>query len=75
VKTFWIVVSALCGATAVFFVVRNDFEKMFFAAVLGAVAWFLSYRVRLRETLNEMDQTDQEDEDVEGDKDEDDEEA
>lgn len=71
-KTFWLVVSALCGATAVFFVVRNDFEKMFIAAVIGAVAWFLSYRVRLRETLSDLDQ---EEEDVEGDKDEDDEEA
>ena len=60
-KTFWIVVSALCGATAVFFVVRDDFEKMFIAAVLGAVAWFLSYRARLSQTLREMDQTDRAD--------------
>lgn len=58
-KTFWIIVSALCGATAVFFVVRDDFEKMFIAAVLGAVAWFLSYRVRVREKLDK-DDTDQE---------------
>jgi hypothetical protein len=65
VKTFWIVVSALCGAAAVFFVVRDDFEKMFIAAVLGAVAWFLSYRVRLRQTLSEMDETDREEEDDE----------
>lgn len=64
-KTFWIVVSALCGAAAVFFVVRDDFEKMFIAAVLGAVAWFLSYRVRLRQTLSEMDETDREEEDDE----------
>lgn len=62
-KTFWIVVSALCGATAVFFVVRNDFEKMFIAAAVGAVAWFLSYRVRLRDTLRELDETDREEED------------
>jgi uncharacterized membrane protein YdjX (TVP38/TMEM64 family) len=72
VKTFWTVVSALCGATAVFFVVRNDFEKMFIAAAFGAVAWFLSYRVRLRETLREMDRAD---EDVEEFEEEDDEEA
>jgi len=60
VRTFWIVVSALCGATAVYFVVREDYEKMFIAAVVGAVAWFLSYRVKLREKLDE-DDTDQED--------------
>lgn len=64
-KTFWIALSALCGATAVFFVVRDDFEKMFIAAVLGAVAWFLSYRVRLSETLRDRDEMDREDEDDE----------
>ena len=64
-RTFWIVVSALCGATAVFFVLREDFEKMFIAATVGAVAWFLSYRVRLRETIKDLDQTDREDEDDE----------
>lgn len=64
-KTFWIVVSALCGATAVFFVLRDDFEKMFIAAALGAIAWFLSYRVRLRETIRDLDETDREEEDDE----------
>jgi uncharacterized membrane protein YdjX (TVP38/TMEM64 family) len=60
VRTFWIVLSALCGATAVFFVIREDYEKMFIAAVLGAVAWFLSYRTRLSETLRAIDETDDE---------------
>ena len=64
-RTFWIVLSALCGATAVFFVLRQDYEKMFIAATVGAVAWFLSYRARLSETIREMDQTDREDEDDE----------
>ena len=62
-KTFWIVVSAFCGATAVFFVVRGDYERMFIAATVGAVAWFLSYRVTLREKLDESytdDDTDEE---------------
>lgn len=64
-KTFWIVVSALCGAAAVFFVVRDDFDKMFIAAVLGAVAWFLSYRVQLREKLRIRDEMERKDEDDE----------
>lgn len=64
-RTFWIVLSALCGATAVFFVLRQDYEKMFIAATVGAVAWFLSYRARLSETIRELDQTDREDEDDE----------
>ena len=59
-KTVWIVVSALCGAAAVFFVVREDYDKMFIAATVGAVAWFLSYRVSLREKLDEDETEDQE---------------
>lgn len=58
-RTFWIVVSALGGATAVYFVLRDDYEKMFVAATIGAMAWFLSYRVRLREKLD-RDETDEE---------------
>lgn len=64
-KTFWIVVSGLCGVAAVFFVVRNDYEKMFIVATIGAVAWFLSYRVRLQAILKETDETDREDADDE----------
>lgn len=63
-KTVWVVVSALCGATAVYFVVREDYEKMFIAATVGAVAWFLSYRVSLREKLDEQDRAEETDEEV-----------
>lgn len=51
-KTFWVIVSGLCGVAAVVFVVRDDYDKAFIAAALGAVAWFLNYRTRLRETLD-----------------------
>ena len=51
-KTFWIIVSGLCGVAAVVFVIRDDYDKAFIAAALGAVAWFLNYRTRLRETIN-----------------------
>lgn len=61
-KTVWVVLSALGGAAAVFFVVREDYEKMFIAATVGAVAWFLSYRVSLREKLDEQDTADETDE-------------
>ena len=64
-KAFWVVASAFCGAAAVFFVVREDYDKMFIAAAVGTVAWFLSYRVRLRETLRNMDETGREEEDDE----------
>jgi len=62
VKTFWIIVAAIGGATALFFVLRDDYEKAFVAAAAGAVAWFLNYRVRLRETLKDTDETDQDQE-------------
>lgn len=57
-KTFWIVVSILCGVAAVLLVVREDYEKMFIVATVGAVAWFLSYRAQL--TTETMDKTDEE---------------
>jgi hypothetical protein len=56
VKTFWLIASGLAGVTAVLLVLlRDDYEKAFIAATVGAVAWFLSYRVRLRETLSRDD--------------------
>ena len=57
VKTFWIVVSGLCGVTAVLFVVWNDYDKAFIAATLGAVSWFLSYRAKL--TADKTDENNQ----------------
>jgi len=62
VKTFWIVVSAVCGVTAVVFVVWDDYDKMFIAATLGAVAWFLSYRAQLTRAQLTTDETDQDEE-------------
>jgi hypothetical protein len=63
VKTFWIVVSGLCGVTAVVFVVwRDDYEKAFIAATLGAVAWFLSYRTHLKRAQLTTDETDEDEE-------------
>jgi hypothetical protein len=64
VKTFWIIVAALCGVTAVFFALRNEYENAFIAAALGAVAWFLSYRVQLREKLGDTDDTDEKETDL-----------
>jgi len=62
VKTFWIIVAGLCGALAVFFVLRDDYEKAFVAAAGGAVCWFLNYRQKLRETLPKENEEVEEDE-------------
>lgn len=60
-KTLWLVVSGLCGIAAVIFIVGQDYDKAFIAAALGAVAWFLNYRTRLRETFKDTDETDEND--------------
>ena len=55
--------SGLCGIAAVVFIVEQDYDKAFIAAALGAVAWFLSYRVRLREKFRDRDLTDEDEDD------------
>jgi hypothetical protein len=56
--------SALCGATALVMAVQQNYENAFLAAAIGAVAWFLSYRVQLQEKLRNTDDTDEEDTDL-----------
>jgi hypothetical protein len=61
VKTFWLILAAVGGVLAAFFVFREDFDKAFVAAAGGAVCWFLNYRQQLREKLPK-EEDDQEDE-------------
>lgn len=60
-KTVWIIASGLCGIAAVVFIVGQDYDKAFIAAAVGAVAWFLNYRTRLRERFKDTDETDEND--------------
>lgn len=64
-KVFWLIMAALCGATAVFFVFRDDYEKAFVAAAGGAVCWFLNYRQQLREKMPKDDEGEEDLEDEE----------
>jgi len=61
VKTLWIIASSLCCLSAVLFIVGQAYDKAFIAAALGAVMWFLSYRVTLREKFKDTDETDEND--------------
>ena len=61
-KKFWIIVAAVLGAAAVFFVFRDDYEKAFVAAAGGAVCWFLNYRQQLKEKMPKEPEEDLEDE-------------
>ncbi|MFN2455115.1 MAG: hypothetical protein ABR577_12930 [Pyrinomonadaceae bacterium] len=54
----WIIVSVLCLMAAVlFWALRDNLDATFVAAALGAVAWFLSLRNRLRRSVIEHDDT------------------
>ena len=64
-KTFWLIMSGACGALALFFLFKNDYEKTFVAAAAGAVCWFLNYRQQLRESLAAREQTEDEESDEE----------
>ena len=62
-KTFWIIIAAVCGLMALFFVYRDDYEKAFVAAAAGAVCWFLNYRQQLKERLPKEPEEDEESDD------------
>ena len=52
----WIVVSILALGAAAVLVLTGEFNAAFVAATLGAVAWFLNYRSRIKpETPQEDD--------------------
>jgi len=54
-----------CGAVALFFAFRSDYEKAFVTAAIGAVCWFLNYRQQLRESLAANEETDEKESDEE----------
>jgi hypothetical protein len=47
-ERIWIILSAALIIVAAAFLWRNNTSGAFVTATLGAVAWFLSYRVQLR---------------------------
>lgn len=52
----WLIVVGACGVAAAYFAVKSDFDKVFLAAAIGAVAWFLNYRAVLKSQLNDDDE-------------------
>ena len=50
-KNFWIALSATCFAAAAFLLWRKHLDAAFVIATIGALAWFLNYRSRLKELL------------------------
>jgi len=57
VKVFWLVLSILCGVTAVGFFLWGSQETAFVLATLGAVAWFLQYRAQLKHGMQDEEES------------------
>lgn len=51
-ERIWIIIAALFALGAGVFLWRNNMPAAFVTATLGAVAWFLSYRVQLRAKID-----------------------
>ena len=53
----WIIASILCLVVAAILLLREYQNAAFVVATLGALAWFLSYRVKLRAAIIEPAET------------------
>jgi hypothetical protein len=51
VKLVWLIVAGSCVAVAGVFLLRGDFDKAFVVAAVGMVAWFLNYRMQVKDNL------------------------
>jgi hypothetical protein len=59
VKLFWLILAGVCVATAGFFLLQGDFDRAFVVAAVGIVAWFLNYRMQVKEQLSALDAGDE----------------
>ena len=62
-KLFWLIVAGSCVAVAGVFLLRGDFDRAFVVAAIGMVAWFLNYRMQVKEKLAAIDSAHEESED------------
>ena len=60
VKLFWLIVAGGCVAVAGVFLLRGDFDTAFVVAAVGMVAWFLNYRMQVKEKLAAIDAAEEE---------------
>lgn len=59
-KLFWLIVAGGCVAVAGVFLLRGDFDRAFVVAAVGMLAWFLNYRMQVKEKLTAMDAVEEE---------------
>jgi hypothetical protein len=53
----WAIASILCLIAAAYFLWRGNGDAAFVLAALGALAWILDYRHKLRSTISEEELT------------------
>ncbi|MGH9879898.1 MAG: hypothetical protein ACRD6N_00580 [Pyrinomonadaceae bacterium] len=51
-KLFWMIVAGVAIVVAAVFLWLGDFNKAFVAAAIGLVAWFLNYRMQIKQQLD-----------------------
>ena len=54
-KLLWIIVACVCILVAAFMALRGRLEAAFVVATLGVVAWFLNYRMQMKEVVAAAD--------------------
>jgi len=59
-KAVWMILAGAGGLLAVYFVIQENYEKAFVAAVAGAVFWVLNYRQQIRESMPADDEQNEE---------------
>ena len=59
-KLFCLIVAGGCVAVAAVFLLRGYFDRAFIVAAIGMVAWFLNYRMQVKEKLAAMDSAQEE---------------
>jgi len=60
----WLFVSVAGFVTAAILLIQEMPNAAFVVATIGAVAWFLNYRTKLRSTINESDETTEDEDDA-----------
>jgi hypothetical protein len=61
IERVWIIVSGILLVLAAGWVWRNNYSAAFVTAILGACAWFLSYRAQLKARISDDDLTNEHD--------------
>jgi Flp pilus assembly protein TadB len=50
-KIFWMTIAGVAIAIAAVLILRGNFNAAFVVAAIGLIAWFLNYRVQMKEKL------------------------